>query len=229
MMNRNPYNICTLDPNSNCNKCKNKGKLDCKLDKNQQKISMKTVFSFIIIATFGLIITGKITNFWWLLLIYIIFIVLFFFIIEIKLNCSHCPYYAENKKFLNCPGNNFFPKIWKYNPKPISPIEKFGSFLGFAFLGCFPIASELYCIWFILSIDPNSNIYKILGSLVILITTIISYLVFISLFLLKFCPKCINFSCQFNKVPKDLVDEYMKRNPVIRDAWKKSKISKGKG
>jgi hypothetical protein len=229
IMQKNPYNICTLDSNSSCKECKILGKLDCKLDKNQQKTSMKTVFSFILIAILGLIVTGILTGLWLLFILYIIFILLFFFIIEVKINCSHCPYYAENKKFLNCLGNNFFPKIWKFNPKPISHIEQIESILGFAILGIFPILSEMYGIWFIFSTDPNLNLFMILGPIILLIITIISYFVFISLFLFKFCSKCINFSCRFNKVPQELVNEYLKRNPVINDAWKNSKISKGKG
>ena len=227
-MKQNPYNICTLDPNSNCKDCNANGKMDCKLDKKQQKTSMKTVFSFITIAVLGLIVTGVITSLWWFLIVYIIFIVLFFFVIENKINCSHCPYYAENKKLLNCPGNNFFPKIWNFNPKPISPIEKTGSILGFVFLGIFPFLSELYGIWFIFSTNQNFNLLKILGPIIFLIVTLISYLIFIFLFLFKFCPKCINFSCKFNKAPQELVDEYLKRNPIIKDAWNKSKITKGK-
>jgi hypothetical protein len=33
------------------------------------------------------------------------------------------------------------------------------------------------------------------------------------------CPKCINFSCPLNKVPKKLVDAYLRKNPVMREAW----------
>jgi hypothetical protein len=222
-MEKNPFNLCTLDPNSNCKKCIIRGKLDCKLDKNQQKTSIKTVFSFLIIAVLGLIVTGFFTKIWWFLIIYLIFIILFFSVIEIRINCTHCPYYAENKKFLNCPGNNFLPKIWKFNPKPIRPIEKIGTILGFAFIGIFPIVSELYGTWFIISTNLNLNLSRIVVIIALVIVTIISFLVFISLFLLKYCPKCINFSCKFNKVPKELVDEYLKRNPVIRDAWTGSK------
>lgn len=227
-MKQNPYNICTFDPNSNCKDCNTNGKLDCKLDKKQQKTSMQTVFSFVTIAVLGLIIFGMITGLWWFLIVYIIFIVLFFFVIENKINCSHCPYYAENKKFLNCTGNNFFPKLWKYNPKPINPLEQIGTILGFAFLGIFPLLSELYGIWLIFSTDTNLNFIEILGPIILLIVTLISYLIFIYIFLFKFCPKCINFSCKFNKVPQELVDEYLKRNPIIRDAWNKNKITKGK-
>ena len=69
-------------------------------------------------------------------------------------------------------------------------------------------------------------IYVVSG---ILLATILSFLTFYSLFLLTFCSKCINFSCAFNKVPKELVDEYLKRNPVIKNAWETNKSNEGKG
>ena len=214
-MDRNPFNICTHDPDSLCDDCKLVGKIDCKLDVNLQKTSMKTVFSFVIIAISGLIVNGLVTGMWWFLVVYIIFIVLFFFVIEVRINCSHCPYYAENKKRLNCPGNNFFPKIWRFNSKPITPIEKAGTILGFVFIGIFPIIAELYSIWFIFSSGLSLNVFSVLGLVVFLFVTIIFYLFFILLFIFKFCPRCINFSCYFNKVPKEFVDEYLRRNPCL--------------
>lgn len=36
------------------------------------------------------------------------------------------------------------------------------------------------------------------------------------------CSKCINFSCLLNRVPKEVVDEYLKRNPIMRKAWKEN-------
>lgn len=33
------------------------------------------------------------------------------------------------------------------------------------------------------------------------------------------CPRCPNFSCPLNRVPKYVVDAYLKRNPVMREAW----------
>ena len=218
----NPYNICTLNPESKCEVCKLNGKLDCKLDKKQQKKSMITVFTFVIIAALGLIFTGFVSGFWWFLGIFIIFIPLFFFVIEPKINCSHCPYYAEKSKFMNCPGNNFFPKLWRYDPKPIKPIEKTGTILGFAFMGLFPLISEIYGLCFVYLNNPNLTQFIYMGLIIFLILTIISYFIFISFFLITFCPRCINFSCYFNKVPKSVVDEYLKKNPVIRKAWEKN-------
>ena len=38
--------------------------------------------------------------------------------------------------------------------------------------------------------------------------------------LFKFkCTKCVNFSCVFNRVPKNIVDSYLKKNPIMAKAW----------
>lgn len=222
-MGKNLYEICTIDPNSNCKECNLNGKLDCKLDKKKQRKSMINVFLYVIIAFFGLILTGLITGNWWLVVVFVLFIVLFFFVFEPKINCSHCPYYAENKKFMNCPGNNFFPKLWKYNPKPISSIEKNLSLFGFAIMGFFPLLSGIYNLWFIYSTNLSFLQLEVLLFILLFISTIISYLNFISFFLLRFCPKCVNFSCKFNKVPKNIVEKYLEKNPVIKDAWSENK------
>jgi MFS family permease len=227
-MNKNPYNICTLNSNSDCNTCKNQDKLDCKLDKNQQKISMLVIFSSILIGAFGIILVGLITGNWWIFIFYIIFVLLFFFIIENRITCSHCPYYAGKNIRLDCPGNNIFPKIWKFHPEPMNRYEKFGSAFGFVLIGGVPLFSLLFGIWFFLSNNPNASWIVIISLAGILVAIILSFAIFYSLFLLSFCRRCINFSCMFNKVPKEYVNEYLKRNPIIKKAWEKSKVTKGK-
>jgi hypothetical protein len=228
-MNKNPHNICTLNSKSDCDKCINQDKLDCKLDKNQQKITMLVIITSIIIGTFGLILTSLIINNWWILIFYIVFILLFFFVIENRITCSHCPYYAGKKIRLNCPGNNIFPKLWKYHPEPMNRYEKFGSAFGFGLIGGVPLFSLIYGIWFFLSNNPNASWIVIISLAGILLAIILSFALFYSLFLLSFCKRCVNFSCMFNKVPKEYVNEYLKRNPVIKKAWEKSKVTKGKG
>ena len=37
-----------------------------------------------------------------------------------------------------------------------------------------------------------------------------------------FYPKCVNFSCPLNTVPKPVVDAYLKKNDVMREAWERS-------
>ena len=36
------------------------------------------------------------------------------------------------------------------------------------------------------------------------------------------CIRCINFSCPVIAVPKPLVDAYLRRNPLMREAWEAS-------
>jgi hypothetical protein len=221
-MNRNPFNICTLDPKSNCTSCKNNSRIDCKLDKRHTIISMIVIYSFMIISLLGLFYIGRVTGIWWFLIIHIIFIVLFFIVIEPRVTCSHCPYYAEKRPRFNCTGNMITPKIWKFHPEPINKYEKSVTIIGFMFLGILPMLSMLYGIWFFHSNGFNIGYPSYLGLIFVLISTILAYVVFISLFLLLFCPRCINFSCYFNKVPKAIVDEYLKKNPVIKTAWEKN-------
>ena len=221
-MNRNPYNICTLDQNSNCTKCKNNNKIHCKLNIKHTILSMFVIGLFLTVSIIGLFYIGIITGIWWMLIIFIIFTFLFFVVIESRITCSQCPYYAEKRLRFNCTGNMVTPKIWKYNPDPINKYEKTVTFIGFVFLGSFPIFSELFGMWYFHSNGFDIFDQSFLGLVFILISTIVSCILFFAVFLLIYCPRCINFSCLFNKVPKSIVDEYLKKNPVIRKAWEKN-------
>jgi len=33
--------------------------------------------------------------------------------------------------------------------------------------------------------------------------------------------KCVNFSCPLNRVPKNIKDDFLIRNPIIKEAWEK--------
>lgn len=221
-MNRNPYNICTLDPKSNCVSCKNNFKIHCKFNIKHTIISMLVINSFLIISLFSLFYVGLITGEWQMLIIYIIFILLFFILIEPRVTCSHCPYYSERRLRFNCTGNMITPKIWKYHPEPINKYEKAITLFGFIFLGAFPLFSELFGIWFLYSNDFNFLDNSFFALVLFLISTILTLTIFYTVFLLLYCPRCVNFSCYFNKVPKLIVDEYLKKNPVFRNAWEKN-------
>jgi len=219
-MNKNPFNICSLDQKSNCKSCINNYRLHCKKDKNKLILSLLVVFSTIIISFFGITLTTIITGIWWFPVVYSIFVILFFMVIEIRLTCSHCPFYAEKTLRLHCLSNILSPKIWKFHPEPMNIYEKIGSISGFTFLGLYPLLIEIYGILYMMS-----NYYEMIMLFLfvgIIIATIISILIFFLLFLLLYCPYCLNFSCPFNNVSKKLVDEYLKINPVLREAWEKS-------
>jgi hypothetical protein len=36
------------------------------------------------------------------------------------------------------------------------------------------------------------------------------------------CSRCVNFSCPLNRVPKAVVDKYLEKNPVMKEAWERS-------
>jgi hypothetical protein len=141
-------------------------------------------------------------------------------VIEIRLTCSHCPFYAEKTLRLHCLANILAPKLWKFHPEPMNIYEKIGSISGFTFLGLYPLLIEIYGILYMMRNNYEMTIlYLFIG---VIIATIISILIFFTLFLILYCPHCLNFSCPFNKVSKNLVDEYLKINPVLREAWEKS-------
>jgi len=219
---RNPYHLCTLDPNSDCDTCKNNKVLDCKLNRKQTLVTSLVIYSFIAVSAFGLFLVGTITQAWWMLIIFAVFVVVFFLVIEPRITCSHCPYYAEKRFRFNCPGNMLTPKLWKYHPEPMNKYEQFGTLVGFIFFGAFPIFSELYGIWVLYTEGLTITDLQLLELLVIFLATVILISALYAVFLLVFCKKCVNFSCQFNKVPKPVADRYIKGNPVMKEAWEKS-------
>jgi hypothetical protein len=141
----------------------------------------------------------------WYLLGWLAFGAVFFGFWEIRILCSHCPYYAERGHTLNCIANYGCPKVWKYHPEPISTSEKVQLIVGFAILGGYPFpflilgqryAMALIAVW----------------ALAMFFWSLRRYV----------CSQCVNFSCILNDVPKEIVDAYLERNPVMRRAWEDS-------
>ncbi|MCD1295091.1 hypothetical protein CUJ83_08780 [Methanocella sp. CWC-04] len=221
MSDKNPYGICTWDETSNCSGCKNKEKLHCKWDRNVLAAFLVMSFSFVIIAIFGMVLTGYATGSWWPLLAYIIFFLLFFCLIEIRILCSHCPYYAEKSNILHCLANNGTPKLWKYRPGPMSSMEKAGLLAGFLIFIGFPVLSQLYGLWFV-NVKPGYDTISALGMGGIALATLLSGVTLFFVLKVFYCNRCVNFSCPLNSVPKPVVDEYLRRNPVMREAWENS-------
>ncbi|HVP99950.1 MAG TPA: hypothetical protein VMT57_00360 [Candidatus Thermoplasmatota archaeon] len=219
---RNPHRLCTLDPNAPCATCENNNLLDCKLNRKQTLITTSLIYSFIIVSLLGLYIVCSLTQLWLLLIVFGVFVPLFFLVIEPRITCSHCPYYAEKRVRFNCPGNMLTPKIWKYHPEPINKYEQAGTLVGFILFGAYPIFSELYGIWVFSIEDLTVTDPRLLELIVILLVTVVLIGALYAVFLFVFCKKCVNFSCQFNRVPKAVADRYIKANPVMREAWEKS-------
>lgn len=153
---------------------------------------------FLIPAVTGLILGG----YGWFILGWIAFSVFFFGFWEIRILCSHCPFYGKEGSVLHCIANYGCPRFWKFRPEPISKSEKVQLVIGFIIMCGYPFP------------------FLILGSqFILLILTLGGLAIFWSTILVFTCSKCINFSCLLNRVHKDTINEYLKRNPAIRDAW----------
>ncbi|MBU7030586.1 MAG: hypothetical protein HXS48_26875 [Theionarchaea archaeon] len=103
---------------------------------------------------------------------------------------------------LHCIANYGSLKLWKFNPKPISTAEKIQLIIGFIILGGYPFPFLIVGNQFILGTIA-------LWGLILFFWTLQKYT----------CSACVNFSCVLNRVPKAVVDEYLRRNPVMKKAW----------
>jgi hypothetical protein len=217
------HQICTWEDSSNCAGCTLQGKLGCRLDPKEFRFFIYNQTPSLVMSLFGLVFIGLLLNTWWPLITYIAIAVAVWGLgIETRLLCSHCPYWAEDGNTLHCwalPGS---PKLWRYRPEPMNKWEKSLITILLLFVMAFPVAVEGYGIWFIAARYADFGLYTLLGIIGITIASIMTTLLFYYVLTSHFCARCVNFSCPANSVPKQIVDAYLERNPVIREAWIKS-------
>jgi hypothetical protein len=95
------------------------------------------------------------------------------------------------------------------------------------FIMAFPVAVEGYGIWYISINYTNFGLYSLLGIIGITLASVMTTLLFYYVLTSHFCSRCVNFSCPANSVPKRIVDIYLERNPVMKEAWEKSGYKTG--
>lgn len=223
----NPNKLCTWDDNSDCDTCLDKNLLLCKLDKKWQKAFTILFVPAIISAFFGLTLVGVLTGMWWYLIAYGAFFLMLFPVIEFGVLCRHCPYYGNSGRKLTCIAGSGVPKTYKYNPGPMRKWEHFVMFTYYTFMIGFPIFIVGYGIYFVSTHFLQYGIIALLGIIGIELILILSMITFNYCLNVYVCSKCVNFSCLWNKVEKPIVDEYLKKNPVMREAWEKKGYSLG--
>jgi len=212
---------CIANEDSNCSECDLKEYLVCRFEKS---FSNKFLFgntAYRVVALVILYLAGVLVNQFWLMPLYLGGIILVFFILEPRLLCSHCPFYEKKGKVLKCWALRGMPKLWNYHPGPISRIEKIVMLSLGTFIDLFPIVG---IVWGILAfvINPHDNF--LIGILLISLTIIfITLMVYFSKVLLGYaCLRCPNFSCAMNKVPSNIIFAFLKKNPVMKKAWKEA-------
>ena len=137
-----------------------------------------------------------------LLVLWLVMIVGFFGFLEIRVMCSHCPHYAEPDNTLKCWANYGCPKIWNYRPGPMSLMEKFLFFGGFAIIWGYPLIFLLIGMqWFLL---------------IVYVISAVGFFMTLKIFL---CSQCMNFACPLNGVIDSVKQEFFKQNPEVAKVW----------
>jgi hypothetical protein len=198
---KNPYDICTWKDLEECNNCSIKVELICHFHSKYLLSFMAFFLVFAITSFIGVILAG----FGWFLLGWVGFWLFFFEVWEIRILCSHCPYYAEESRTLHCIANYSSLKLWRYHPEPMNLSEKIQLIIGFVILMGYPL------------------VFLIIGNQIIfMIISIVEIFIFFGFLTIKRCGSCPNFSCPFNRAKKEVVDTFLIKNPVMKKAWEES-------
>ena len=193
-------NVCLNCSSSKRKECLIYKDLDCHFRLRNLVLFCIGFVVFGVPAIFGIILSG----FGLLVIVWIIYMIFFLQIWENRILCSHCPYYAEERRILRCHANYGLFKLWKYNPYPMSQLEQFQFLIGVGIFVGFPIP------------------WMILGNQFVLMTlSLIGASIFILILITKLCTRCLNFSCPLNRVSKETRNRFLTQNPVMQKAWNK--------
>ncbi|HOO97450.1 MAG TPA: hypothetical protein PKV16_06850 [Caldisericia bacterium] len=218
---KNKIVSCTWQDEAVCRGCDLSGELSCRWSGKLLVGFLLPALAFGLLAIFSIIIVSIASGVWWTLYSYLGFWFFFFFFFEIKILCSHCPYYAQDSGILHCLANHGVPKIWRFDPRPMNRFEVVSLYVGFIIFGFFPIGVGVYGIYFSAVTDSISNLAH-LGIIGLTVAMFLVIIAFFSTLLIYICPRCVNFSCPFNRVEKEIVKKYLDKNPAMRDAWQKA-------
>jgi hypothetical protein len=195
---KNPLGLCTWQDAGECVGCPIKGNLNCRFNWSDLLYFLLLTLPPAIAAIAGMMRSG----FGWYLFGWAGYALFFFFIWEARILCSHCPYWAEEGRVLHCLANYGVIKIWRFHPEPMSKSEQNQFYIGAGILVFYPLP------------------FLLLGGQYLLAAILFfGVAVFFSSLKKHVCTRCVNFSCPMNAVAKDVVDAYLRRNPVMLQAW----------
>jgi hypothetical protein len=196
-----------LDPNKPLVTCSSTNCQDCVLSNRLQcHFNLWVLLRFLAIAFPAFIFAGvgiaRVNA--WLLLPWIVLAFSYFGFIEIRVMCSHCPHYAElETKSLQCWANYGSPKLWKFNPGPMTIAEKVVFFIGLGLIAGYPLVILLI-----------SNAWLLFIMFIVAVTGMGALMSRIM------CNRCMNFACPFNRVETSLREAFFNLNPTIANSWK---------
>jgi hypothetical protein len=198
---QSPQDLCTHRPAKECAGCDVSGSLMCRFETRDLVSFFLGFLPIGIPMVAGMILGG----YGWWLFGWLAIWILFFFVLEGRVLCSHCPFWAEEGRVLHCHANYGVIKFWRFRPGPMNRLEKVLFGAGAAVFGAYPV------------------VFMVLGGQWLLLAITLTAIASAALNLRRnTCVRCVNFSCPVNAVPKPWVDAYLRRNPVMREAWEAS-------
>ncbi len=206
---------CTWADDSACHDCGLDAELTCRWDGRVLVGFFMAYLPFMVTGWTGLVLYGLAGGGWWPLIAYAVFHAGFFPLLEIRILCSHCPYYSEPGLVLHCLANHGMLKLWRYRPGPMNFAENVLLELGFLFFGLWPIVIQTAGLFRAASPGWWAGLFLALATLASLIS-------FGYYLLTRHCPRCVNFSCFLNRVPREVRSAYLARNPVMSRAWEEA-------
>ncbi|MFW9806588.1 MAG: hypothetical protein ACFFFK_07665 [Candidatus Thorarchaeota archaeon] len=211
------YVICTSKDRSVCVACEIDGKLNCRFDEDLVKCFRNRHIPYRTLQLFVAGVTSFLIGVWWPFLLFSIILILNFTIIETRYLCRHCPFYEKEGGSLECITLKGLPRLWKFDPSPMKTSDKIGMTLVGGFIDVFPILWAGYSVWVLYSI--NAELLSIISMIGLTIVSIIAAGYLEEFIGKNYCKRCVNLSCMMNKVPKELKDEFLQKNPEMLKIW----------
>ena len=208
---------CTWADDSDCIDCSLNESLNCRYDDSlvvcfrERHIPYRALgFAVVFVASY---LSGQ----WWMFIAFTIVTLMNFLFLETWYLCRHCPFYAKEGKTLDCITLKGMPRPWKYNSTPMTRSDKIimGTIGGF--IDAFPIIAGGIGILMLILLGADIMQLLILLALTVVMLIAAGYLgKFIGN---NYCMKCVNLSCPMNKVPPDIAEAYLQRNPTMKYAF----------
>ena len=215
----NPHGVCTWGGETRCEGCGLRGMLNCRWD-------WRLLLGFVaLILPFGassfavFLVAGCLMGSWLPPAVYFVLLAIFLTVVETRILCSHCPFYARAGRMIRCHANHGLPKPWRYRPGPMNSAERVILISCFLFFLAFPAVTGAWGVGLLYGRASEQGQEGLLGLVCITAVNLASAVSFIILLSVFYCACCVNFSCPFNRVPEALRREYLALNPVLEEAW----------
>lgn len=196
-----PADACMGGSAPGCGDCSIAGRLRCCFRRRDLVRFVGAFLLFMLPAAAGMALGG----YGWYIAGWVVLVAVLLGVWENRVLCSHCPYYARDGRVLECFANYGLLKLWRYHPEPIGRSGRVQFLIIVFLMAAFPFP------------------FLVLGRQYVLAVVAACALVLWAGVLWRYsCPRCVNFSCAFNRVPREMVDEFLRRNPAMRKAWEES-------